>query len=80
MGIEEEEVPTKGIYNIVNKIITENFPNLEKSCLLRYKKPPRHQTHLTKIEPPPWHINIKTTSIEKRERMLKAVKEKNQIT
>jgi phosphatidate phosphatase PAH1 len=31
MGIEEgEEVQTKGIHNIFNKIITENFPNLEK--------------------------------------------------
>jgi hypothetical protein len=31
MGIEEgKEVQTKGICNIVNKIITENFLNLEK--------------------------------------------------
>jgi hypothetical protein len=31
MDIEEgEDVQTKGIYNIVNKIIPENFPNLEK--------------------------------------------------
>jgi hypothetical protein len=31
MGIEEgEELQTKGIHNIFNKIITENFPNLEK--------------------------------------------------
>jgi archaeosine-15-forming tRNA-guanine transglycosylase len=32
MGIEEgEEVQAKGMHNIFNKIITENFPNLEKS-------------------------------------------------
>jgi hypothetical protein len=32
MGIEDgEEVQTKGIYNILNKIITENFPNVEKT-------------------------------------------------
>jgi hypothetical protein len=31
MGIEEgEEVQAKGIHNIFHKIITENFPNLEK--------------------------------------------------
>jgi hypothetical protein len=29
MGIEEE-VQTKGIHKISNKIITQNFPNLEK--------------------------------------------------
>jgi hypothetical protein len=32
MGIEEgEEVQAKEISNIPNKIITENFPNLEKT-------------------------------------------------
>jgi hypothetical protein len=30
-GIEEEEVQPKGIHNIFNKIIKENFPNLEKA-------------------------------------------------
>jgi hypothetical protein len=31
MATEEgEEVQAKGIHNIVNKIITENFPNIEK--------------------------------------------------
>jgi hypothetical protein len=30
MGIEEEEVQAKGVCNIFNKIITENFPNIEK--------------------------------------------------
>jgi chromosome segregation ATPase len=35
MGIEEgEEVQSKGIHNIYNKIITENFPNLEKTAHL----------------------------------------------
>jgi uncharacterized coiled-coil DUF342 family protein len=29
-GIEEEEVQAKGMCNVFNKIITENFPNLEK--------------------------------------------------
>jgi hypothetical protein len=32
MGIEEgEKVQAKGIHNIFNNIITENFPNLEKT-------------------------------------------------
>jgi hypothetical protein len=51
MSIEEgEEVQAKGMCNIFNKIITEKFPNLEKTMLFRYRKPPEHQTHLTKIE------------------------------
>jgi hypothetical protein len=32
MGIEEgEKVQTKGMHNIFNKIVTEKFPNLEKT-------------------------------------------------
>jgi hypothetical protein len=51
MGIEEgEEVQAKGIRNIFNKIITDNFPNLEKTMPIRYRKPPGHQTYLTKTE------------------------------
>jgi hypothetical protein len=50
MGIERKEVQAKGICNIVNKIITENVPNLEKLYPFRYRKPPGHQTDLTKIE------------------------------
>jgi hypothetical protein len=47
MGIEEgEQAQAKGIHNIFNKIITENFP----ICPFREKKPPGHQTDLTKIE------------------------------
>jgi hypothetical protein len=30
MGIEEEKVQAKDIDNVLNKIIAENFPNLEK--------------------------------------------------
>jgi hypothetical protein len=30
MGIEEEKVQVKSIHNIFNKIITKNFPTLEK--------------------------------------------------
>jgi hypothetical protein len=31
MGIDEgEEMPTKGIYNVLSKIMREYFPNLKK--------------------------------------------------
>jgi hypothetical protein len=59
-------------------MITENFPNLKNILPFRYRKPPRHQTNLTKIEPPHQHIIIKITSTEDKERILKSVREKNQ--
>jgi phosphatidate phosphatase PAH1 len=53
MGIEEgEEVQAKGICNIFNKITTEIFQIYRKLCSFRYRKPPGHQTDLTKIELP----------------------------
>jgi hypothetical protein len=42
MGIEEgEEVRAKGITNIVNKIVTENFPNLEKTMPIQVQEASR---------------------------------------
>jgi hypothetical protein len=39
MGIEEgEEVQPKGMCNIFNKIITENFPNLEKTMPIQVQE------------------------------------------
>jgi hypothetical protein len=64
MGIEKEEVHGKGICNIFNKIKTENFPNL--------KAPNRHDQNRNS----PWHIIIKTTRTNNKERTLKAVREK----
>jgi hypothetical protein len=41
-GIEEgEEVQAKGIQNMLNKIITENFPNLEKMMPIQVQEASR---------------------------------------
>jgi hypothetical protein len=81
MAIEEgEEVQAKGICNIFNKIITENFPNLEKTMPIQVQEasrtPNRADQNRTSIR----HIIIKATITESRERILKAVREKKQIT
>jgi hypothetical protein len=41
MSIEKEEVKAKGICNIFNKIIAENFPNLEKELSIQVKEASR---------------------------------------
>jgi hypothetical protein len=41
MGIKEGEVQAKGMCNIFNKIITENFPNLEKSIPIQMQEASR---------------------------------------
>jgi hypothetical protein len=81
MGIEEgEEVQAKGMCNIFNKIITENFQNLEKSMLIQVQEASRTPNRPDQNRTTPQHIIIKTTSTETRERIFKAVREKKQIT
>jgi archaeosine-15-forming tRNA-guanine transglycosylase len=47
MGSEEgEEVQAKGIHNIFNKIIIENFPNLEKTMPIQVQKASRTPNRL----------------------------------
>jgi hypothetical protein len=42
IGIEEgEEVQAKAMHNIVNKIITENFPNLEETMPIQVQEASR---------------------------------------
>jgi hypothetical protein len=78
MNIEErEELEAKSICNIVNKTITENFPNLEKVLHIQVQEVSRTPNRLDQNRTSPCHIIIKTTSIENRERILKAVERKN---
>jgi hypothetical protein len=47
MGIKEgEEVQAKWIHNIFNKIITENFPNLEKVIPIQVQEASRTPNRL----------------------------------
>jgi microcompartment protein CcmL/EutN len=81
MGITEgEEVQAKGICNIFSKIITEIFPNLEQLIPIQVQKASRTTNRLDQTRTSPQYIIIKTTSTENRERILKAVREKKQIT
>jgi hypothetical protein len=49
---------------------------LRNFCPFRYRKPPGHQTDLSKIEPPHGILSLKQQATENREIILKAVREK----
>jgi hypothetical protein len=60
MGIEEgEEVQAKGICNIFKKIITENFPNLEKVMPIQVQEASRTPTDLAKLKLPHDILSLK---------------------
>jgi hypothetical protein len=78
MGIKEgEEVQAKRMYNIFNKIIVENFPNLKKELSIQVQEASRTPNRLDQNRTSSWHIIIKTASSENRDTILKAVREEN---
>jgi hypothetical protein len=77
MDIEEgKEVQAKGMHNILKKIITENFPNLETIMPIQVQEASSTPNRPGQSRTTPRNIIIKTTSTETRERILKAVREK----
>jgi hypothetical protein len=75
MGVEKgEEIQTKGTDDLLNRIIPENFPNLEKERVTRCRMLTEH--HQDKNRNNQRHIIIKTLSTQNKERILKAEKEK----
>jgi hypothetical protein len=80
MGIKEEEVQAKGICNIVNEIISENFANLKKVMPIQVQEGSRPKNRHEQNRTSPPHIIVKIISTENMKRILKTVTEKNQIT
>jgi hypothetical protein len=68
------------IHNIFNKIIIENFPNLGKVMPIQVLETSRTPNRLGRSRTTPQQSIIKTISTETRERILKAVRGKKQIT
>jgi hypothetical protein len=68
------------ICNIFNKIITENFPNLEKDLPIQVQEASRTPNRLDQNRTSPWHIIIKTTSTENRGKNIVVCKREKQIT
>ena len=69
----------KGPVNIFNKIIEENFPNLKKEMPMNIQEAYRTPNHFQKRNSS-HHIIIKTSNAQNKERILKAVREKGQVT
>ena len=77
IGIEEgTEIQTKGLNNLFNKIISENFPNLknemENQLQEAYRTPNAQNFNRSTLR----HIIIKMPNIQNKDRILKATKEK----
>ena len=78
-GIEESEASQlKGPVNIFNKVIEENFPNLKKEMPMKKQEAYRTPNRLDQKEI--LHIIVKIPNAQNKEKILKAVREKGQVT
>ncbi|KAL6045228.1 hypothetical protein STEG23_009520 [Scotinomys teguina] len=77
---EGEEYQLKGTENIFNKIIEENFSNLNKEIPIKIQEAYRTPNRLDPQNKSSRHIIIKTLNIQNKERILRAATEKGQLT
>ncbi|MGC6984821.1 RBD-like domain-containing protein, partial [Enterococcus hirae] len=81
ISVEEgAEFQAKGMSNLFSEIITENFPNLRnewENQVQEAYRTPNIQNHNRST---PRHIIMKMPNVLSKERILKATREKKQIT
>jgi len=81
IGIEEnKDSQLKGPVNIFNKIIEENFPTLKKEIPMNIQEAYRTPNRVDQKRNSSRHITVKTPNAQNKERILKAVREKGQVT
>ena len=79
IGIPEED-KTKGHEKILEEIIAEKFPKMGKEIITQVQESQRVQNWINPRQNTPRHILIKLTKIKHKEQILKAAREKQQIT
>ena len=77
---ENEDSQLKGPENVFNKIIEENFPNLKKEMAIKVQEAYRTPNKWDQKRKSSHHIIIKTLNAQNKERILKAAREKGQVT
>ena len=78
--VPEEEEKKKGHEKIFEEIIVENFPSMEKKIVNQVQEAQRVPYMINSRRNTPKHILIKLTKTKHKERILKATREKQQLT
>ena len=80
IGLPEGEEKEQEIENLFEKIMKENFPNLEKEINTQVQGAQRVPNKLDPKRTTPRHIIIKMPKVKDKERILKAAREKKLVT
>ena len=76
----QKEKREKGPEKIFEEIIVENFPNMEKEIATQVQEVQRVPGRIIPRRNTPRHIVITLTKIKDKENLLKATREKQQVT
>ena len=79
IGIPEGE-EEQGIENLFEKVMMENFPNLMREKVTEIQETQRGSSKRNPKRPTARHIIIKMAKFQDKERILKAPREKQEIT
>ena len=80
IGVPEEEEKKKGTETIFEEIMVENFPNMGKEIVTQVQEAQRVSYRINPRRNTQRHILIKLSKIRYKEKILKAAREKRQIT
>ena len=80
IGDPEEEEKKKGYEKIFEEITVENFPNMEKEIVSQVQEAQRVPYRINPKRNMLGHILIKLTKTKRKERILKAAREKQHVT
>ena len=80
IGVPEEEDKKKGHEKIFEEIIAENSPKMGKEIATQVQETQRVPNRINPMQNTPRHILVKLTKIKHKEQILKAAREKQQIT
>ena len=80
IGIPEREEEDQGTENLFEKVMMENFLILMKEKLIQIQGTQRVPTKRTSKRPTSRHIVIKMAKVQEKERILKAAREKQEVT
>ena len=78
--IPEGEEEQQGIENLFEKVMMENFPNLMREKVTQIQEAQRIPIKRSPKRPTPKHIRTKMAKFQDKERILKAAREKQEVT
>ena len=80
IGIPEGLEKERGLEEIFEQIVAENFPNLTKETSIHVQEAERTPPKLNHYNPTPCHVIVQFTNIRPKDKVLKVARGKKTLT